>query len=85
MKTISAINLNGAEYAIDLDDGVFAKAMKKYMSQHEPTYYKIECQSCGAPIDQEIGNHILKCPYCHSAYVIGTKMINSMYSNKDVK
>lgn len=76
-STINHINVFGQDYSISIDEDAFAKAMEKYMSLNKPVYYKMECQSCGAPIEQKINDHILKCPYCHSVYAVGTKMVNA--------
>lgn len=58
------------------DDEIRA-LIEEYLKANEPKVYKMTCQSCGAAIAQRIDDHILKCPYCKSAYVIGTKMIYS--------
>ena len=74
--SISRISVYGKDYDISLNEDAFAEAMKKYMDKFEPKFFKIECQSCGASINQKLNDHIMKCPYCHSVYAIGTKMIN---------
>lgn len=41
-----------------------------------PTFTKIQCHQCGASFDQKADDHIFKCPYCRTAYFVGTEMIN---------
>ena len=57
----------------------FEEMIEKILSRKKPTFYKLTCQSCGAPVDQKIDDHIMKCPYCHSVYAIGTRMTNARY------
>ena len=40
-------------------------------------YTEISCRNCGGKILQKIDDHILKCPYCGTAYIIGRYQINS--------
>ena len=40
-------------------------------------YTEISCRNCGGKILQKIDDHILKCPYCGTAYIIGKYQINS--------
>ena len=39
-------------------------------------YTEMKCRECGGTIDQKWDDHIIKCPYCKTVYVIGRKMIN---------
>ena len=74
--TSSATNLKSFSPLISSEDAV-RRLIEEFLQEHEPTVYKMTCQGCGAPIDQRIDDHILKCPYCKSVYAIGTKMIYS--------
>lgn len=47
----------------------------------ELTYKPIiehKCNNCGAPLKMDADNHLFKCRYCGTAYLIGTKQINSL-------
>lgn len=46
----------------------------KQLSAH-PTFQH-KCNNCGGTIEMDIDNHIFRCPYCGSAYAIGTNQIN---------
>lgn len=41
-----------------------------------PEYTEVKCRECGGEIDQKWDDHIIKCPYCKTVYVIGRKMLN---------
>lgn len=41
-----------------------------------PEYTEVRCRECGGEIDQKWDDHIIKCPYCKTVYVIGRKMLN---------
>ena len=41
-----------------------------------PEYTELRCRECGGEIDQKWDDHIIKCPYCKTVYVIGRKMLN---------
>ena len=41
-----------------------------------PEYTELRCRECGGEIDQKWDDHIVKCPYCKTVYVIGRKMLN---------
>ena len=41
-----------------------------------PEYTEVRCRECGGEIDQKWDDHIVKCPYCKTVYVIGRKMLN---------
>lgn len=74
---INRISVTGTNYAIGMSEDIFAEAMEKYMQKREPVFYKLTCQGCGASLNQRINDYIVKCPYCRSAYAIGTKMVYS--------
>lgn len=47
----------------------------------ELTYKPIvehKCNNCGAPLKMDTYNHLFKCKYCGTAYLIGTKQVNSI-------
>lgn len=76
VQPINRITISGQSYDIGMNEDAFADAMRKYMKKHEPIFYKLTCQGCGATVSQRINDHILKCPYCKSVYAVGTKMVN---------
>ena len=41
-----------------------------------PEYTEMRCRECGGEIDQRWDDHIIKCPYCKTVYVVGRKMLN---------
>ena len=41
-----------------------------------PEYTEVRCRECGGEIDQKWDDHIIKCPYCKTVYVVGRKMLN---------
>lgn len=41
-----------------------------------PEYTEVRCRECGGEIDQKWDDHIVKCPYCKTVYVVGRKMTN---------
>ena len=41
-----------------------------------PEYTEVRCRECGGTIDQKWDDHIVKCPYCKTVYVVGRKMTN---------
>ena len=41
-----------------------------------PEYTEMRCRECGGEIDQKWDDHIIKCPYCKTVYVVGRKMLN---------
>lgn len=45
----------------------------------ELTYKPIlehKCNNCGAPLKMDAENHLFKCRYCGTAYLIGTNQIH---------
>lgn len=41
-----------------------------------PEYTEVRCRECGGAIDQKWDDHIIKCPYCKTVYVVGRRMMN---------
>ena len=41
-------------------------------------YIELCCKNCGAKIQQKYSDSIVKCPYCKTVYIIGTKQVNSV-------
>lgn len=39
-------------------------------------YTTLSCRNCGASLKQKVNDYIVKCPYCDTAYLIGTYQIN---------
>ena len=71
MNKITSFKTNGITYNIGLSSEVFDEAMSQYLKKHTPNLISLKCYNCGASISQKIDDHILKCPYCNSAYFIG--------------
>ena len=42
-----------------------------------PYMFKLQCNNCGASVNQSSDNHLFRCPYYKSAYYIGTNFVNS--------
>lgn len=70
-KTITSLETNGTTYSIGLSSEVFNEAMSNYLKKHTPNLISLKCYNCGASISQKIDDHILKCPYCNSVYLMG--------------
>lgn len=43
-----------------------------------PQMIELSCPHCGAPAVNRLDDHILKCPYCKSAYLVGTDLIRAV-------
>ena len=43
-----------------------------------PKMIELSCPHCGAPAVNRLDDHILKCPYCKSAYFVGTDLIRAV-------
>ena len=43
-----------------------------------PQMIELSCPHCGAPAINKVDDHILKCPYCKSAYFVGTDLIRAI-------
>lgn len=41
-------------------------------------FIELSCKNCGAKIQQKYSDSIVKCPYCKTVYIIGTKQVNSV-------
>ena len=51
--------------------------LKKLERTHKFDYTMLQCRNCGASLEQKIDDHIVKCPYCSTAYIVGNWQINS--------
>lgn len=80
-KDINKITISGENYQIkdtvartQIDEIV--KKIEKMFKQ--PKMKSISCTHCGAPLEMRFDDHIVKCGYCHSIYVIDTDMIRDV-------
>ena len=64
--TLKTASYHDYPYTIASGEDYVRKMIEEYLMANEPTVYRMTCQSCGAPIDQRIDDHILKCPFCKS-------------------
>ena len=77
-STIQKININGVDYDIG---SINIKELEKRISELEGRKLKfvdLSCKNCGAKIQQKYSDSIVKCPYCKTVYIIGTKQVNSV-------
>ena len=58
------------------DDFLEEKITEMLKRLAPPEYTEVRCRECGGEIDQKWDDHIIKCPYCNTVYVIGRKMLN---------
>lgn len=50
--------------------------LNKLENNRKIDYTMLSCRNCGASLEQKINDYIVKCPYCNTAYLIGTYQIN---------
>lgn len=50
--------------------------LNKLEKNRKIDYTMLSCRNCGASLEQKINDYIVKCPYCNTAYLIGTYQIN---------
>ena len=72
---------SGVEYvspylATNIVDSLEEKISEILKHLSPPEYTEVKCRECGGTIDQKWDDHIIKCPYCKTVYVIGRKMMN---------
>lgn len=60
----------------NMDDSLEEKIAEMLKRLAPPEYTEVRCRECGGAIDQKWDDHIIKCPYCKTVYVIGRKMLN---------
>lgn len=77
---ISSISLQNSPYIKDIlahhnEIEELREMISKLMAK--PYFMKIQCHNCGASLEIESSNHLVKCKYCHTAYFSGTQLINS--------
>lgn len=46
------------------------------LKRRTPAFVELSCKNCGAKIQQKYEDQIIKCPYCKTAYIIGTWRVN---------
>ena len=59
-----------------ITDSLEEKIEKILKRLSPPEYTEVRCRECGGTMDQKWDDHIIKCPYCKTVYVIGRKMMN---------
>lgn len=62
-------------YKSSLDE-LYDRIMDELKYKYKPII-EHKCNNCGAPLEMDIDNHLFKCRYCGTAYLIGTKQINA--------
>jgi len=64
-----------------IDTGISEEDAKQLFEEMfkeaKPSFFKLTCQNCGASVEQKLDDHLFKCPYCKSAYFIGTELIRA--------
>ena len=68
-----------ATSAITVDNYSFddiLSRLNKLEKNRKIDYTMLSCRNCGASLEQKINDYIVKCPYCNTAYLIGTYQIN---------
>lgn len=60
----------------NMDDSLEEKIAEMLKRLAPPEYTEVRCRECGGEIDQKWDDHIIKCPYCKTVYVVGRKMLN---------
>lgn len=60
----------------NMDDSLEEKIAEMLKRLAPPEYTELRCRECGGEIDQKWDDHIIKCPYCKTVYVVGRKMTN---------
>ena len=60
-----------------LDEEDVKRLFEEMFRKTKPSVFKLTCQSCGASVEQKLDDHLFKCPYCKSAYYIGTELIRA--------
>ena len=55
---------------------VLEERLMKLEANHKFDYTMLQCRNCGASLEQAIDDHIVKCPYCSTAYIVGNWQIN---------
>ena len=58
------------------DDNLEEKILEILKRLAPPEYVELKCRDCGGNIEQKWDDHIIKCPYCKTVYVVGRKMTN---------
>ena len=60
----------------NITDSLEEKILEMLKRLAPPEYTEVRCRECGGTIDQKWDDHIVKCPYCKTVYVVGRKMTN---------
>ena len=60
----------------DINDSLEEKIAEMLKRLALPEFTELKCRECGGEIEQRWNDHIIKCPYCKTVYVVGRKMLN---------
>lgn len=60
----------------DSHDNLEEKILEILKRFAPPEYVELKCRECGGNIEQKWDDHIIKCPYCKTVYVVGRRMLN---------
>lgn len=77
---INTISLQGTPYTVkDVSAHSEIEELREMITRltAKPYYMKIQCHNCGASLEIESSNHLVKCKYCKTAYFSGTQLVNS--------
>jgi DNA-directed RNA polymerase subunit RPC12/RpoP len=75
--SIGTITLSPAGVTIrDSHDNLEEKILEMLKRLAPPEYVELKCRECGGNIEQKWDDHIIKCPYCKTVYVVGRRMVN---------
>lgn len=81
LSLISTSTYNVVPATVTVDNNYSFSSILSRLDELEKNRRKIDytmlsCRNCGASLEQKINDYIVKCPYCNTAYLIGTYQIN---------
>ena len=79
ITTASAPQFSTVAWAKDstvasISEDALLEALKRLQNKKIPKTISLNCPNCGAPTAIALNDHILKCQYCKSAFIIGTEL-----------
>lgn len=60
---------------VDTTEERIMEKVKALLKKQKPVFVKMTCHNCGAGIYQKAEDHIFKCKFCRTTYLVGTEMI----------
>lgn len=71
------ITINNKDYVGVANDDMEEKILEEVLNRlAKKPVFEYKCHNCGGSLELEENKHIFKCPYCNSAYAVGTNMVN---------